>query len=46
MFAFDRSYAISEGKVVDVLSFNSYVYLKKFLYSALCWKNCPKYLEP
>ena len=30
MFDFAKSYAIVKGRVVDVLSYNAYIYSKKF----------------
>ena len=45
MFAFDKYYAIIEGQVVDVLSFNGYIALKTFsLYPVFGLIDYPKYL--
>ena len=38
MFSFAKSYAIVQGQIFDVLSFNGYIYLKTFpLYPAFDW---------
>ena len=45
MFAFAKSYVFVYGKVVDVLSLNGYVYLKKFPpYPDVGWPGSPNCL--